>query len=366
MTVHLIDDISDLDRWLVPWSELLQNVSTENVFYDSIFLIPAIKHLASSGEVAIWILEDEGNLIALMPIKVEDGPKWMPGKILTNWLHLHCYLGNPLVRQGFEVEFLRRFYQWFGQRENRFSHARVFCWQWIQINSDLGQALGQGPESFPESYLIRKQKRPFYERGRDGAIALKENMSSKYRKEFNRKWNRLQDIGEVRFKSQSHVSDPDEWKQNFLTLEGSGWKGRQGSSIRSSEKETLFFDEIFRAGIEQNRVLTSCLYLNEKLIAGAFDLRSQQGSFCFKICYDEEHSKMSPGALLQLRFAEEVQQNEELDFVDSCSGSENTPLGRIWAGRIEIGNYISAGSGFYRDLMLKVGSRLVRRLKKLK
>ena len=86
---------------------------------------------------------------------------------------------------------------------------------------------------------------------------------------------------------------------DFLSLEASGWKGRNGSAIASLEKDREFFLEIAREGFRRRRLLMRSLNLNGQPIARA---RSR----CWprqrrKIAYDESYSRFSRACCWNLR-----------------------------------------------------------------
>lgn len=100
----------------------------------------------------------------------------------------------------------------------------------------------------------------------------------------------------------------------FVRIEGSGWKGMTGtrSAIGLDENVRQFYLSVARAFSRWSGVEINLLYAGQQAIAGQFVLRQGKHAFVLKIGYDEAHSKMAPGNLL---FEDVIRQYSQKDSI---------------------------------------------------
>jgi len=81
-------------------------------------------------------------------------------------------------------------------------------------------------------------------------------------------------------------------------IEASGWKGRNGTAILSSESRKQFFERFACSAWRDGTLRLSFLYINEVAVAFQFAIESSNSFWLFKIGYDENYEQCSPGNLL--------------------------------------------------------------------
>jgi CelD/BcsL family acetyltransferase involved in cellulose biosynthesis len=128
-------------------------------------------------------------------------------------------------------------------------------------------------------------------------------------------------------------------KKIAFEIEGSGWKGKRGSSILYNQKLHTFYNSYINEVNDKDIIRFGFLFLNEIPVAMVFGLEYQNRFWLLKIGYDEKYSKCSPGNLLiheTIRYAfDKGLRSYEL------LGSDE-PWKRIWA-KNNIRKYISLG-----------------------
>lgn len=84
-----------------------------------------------------------------------------------------------------------------------------------------------------------------------------------------------------------------------LEVEGSGWKGRQGTAILSSEDTRSFYWSVARAFHDTGELVVSSIALEGRVIA--FDLALLHGNryYLVKTGYDERFRSLAPGLVLR-------------------------------------------------------------------
>ncbi len=124
-------------------------------------------------------------------------------------------------------------------------------------------------------------------------------LKGRFKKEIRRKTKKLSELGTLHY---SHIPAPltAETFQDFLTLEDKGWKGKNGSSILRRDHLLKIYTSLTSVQKECFQMVNFNLYLDEKLISSSLCFQSQDRFYVFKIAYDEEYGKYSPGLLLRL------------------------------------------------------------------
>jgi CelD/BcsL family acetyltransferase involved in cellulose biosynthesis len=124
------------------------------------------------------------------------------------------------------------------------------------------------------------------------------------RKGLDRYLRRLKQFGEPRLKV--HAEYSDELFDEFVALEGSGWKGRQGSAIRCTASTLGFYREIMQQASNLGQLMLSSLSVNDTPVAMELAFVVGNQYFSPKIAYDEKYARCSPGQLLAKYCIEEL------------------------------------------------------------
>jgi CelD/BcsL family acetyltransferase involved in cellulose biosynthesis len=126
-----------------------------------------------------------------------------------------------------------------------------------------------------------------------------ENSPARYRsdrKRLKKYEGRLREVGEISFEVTRDFSEA--LFQEFLRLEGAGWKGQNGGAIRCNPVVTQFYREVLREAAQEGHLRLCSLSAGQRRVA--MELAFVVGNQCFspKIAYDEELSRCAPGQLL--------------------------------------------------------------------
>jgi hypothetical protein len=134
------------------------------------------------------------------------------------------------------------------------------------------------------------------------------------------------------------------WIEEFLRLEDGGWKGRENSALASNEAERSYFKTIAAEAFRQGRLAMLALRLDGRSIAFKIDFLAGRASFTFKIAFDENYSRYSPGMLLEVENVRRLHAQSQIEWVDSCTDPFNFMFNRLWLGRRTVQSLIvSAG-----------------------
>jgi len=334
--VRVFDGEADLTHLREAWDDLAASSVSPNPFYEAWMLCPALQSLRGQDPVqllTIWsAVGREEKLIGLLPIVRRSAYRGLPLSHIASWQHLHCFLSTPLVRKGSERACFQALFSWFDAQDG----AGLFF--------ELRQFAGDGPFwAALEPFLVESgrviDETDYHQRAVLASTVsseqyLRNALSGKRRKELTRQMNRLQEQGSVQVVSCS-VGDPIEpWIKSFIELERSGWKGREASALGSSAAQEQFFTAIIREAHQRGALYMSKLLLGERAIAMQCTFRSAEHGFAFKIAFDEEFARFSPGTHLELdKIAYALDRKSGLALYDSCAVPDHFMINRLWTER---------------------------------
>jgi len=132
------------------------------------------------------------------------------------------------------------------------------------------------------------------EPGCDYVLCSEFKPSSKHKQ----KRNNLQRTGLVAIE---HVTAPSEVPaafDDFLAVEASGWKGRNGTAVQSDPRVKDFYRAVAAAFADAGAIRVSTLRVEGHPIATSFALRGGRCLYLLKVGFDEGFAKFSPSFLL--------------------------------------------------------------------
>ena len=187
--------------------------------------------------------------------------------------------------------------------------------------------------------VFEQSRRPKLASELDGKAYLEQSVSSSTRKKLRQHRRRLSEQGAL---TTVIVSEPKAVRaalEEFLTLEASGWKGRQGTALLNDEADAAFMRGAVGALAERERASIHSLYLDGKPVSMQIVVRSGAAAFTWKTTYDEALHDFSPGALLFEDYTTTLLMDKSVAFVDSCSfddsgfmsaWTERQPIAELW------------------------------------
>jgi hypothetical protein len=145
----------------------------------------------------------------------------------------------------------------------------------------------------------------------------------KFRSHLRRSRRQLEEQGTVALKHFS-AADPAALER-FYELEGSGWKGQQGTAIQCDPRTRQFYDAVAQGAAGAGYLSLDFLELNGKPIAGHLGFSFRGRYFLSKAGYNEEYRRYGPGQLLVNEILQETPQRglREFDFVGPATWDES-------------------------------------------
>lgn len=150
--------------------------------------------------------------------------------------------------------------------------------------------------------------------------AYLETLSPKHRENIRKREKRARKMGEVSYETVSGGSGLDAALEDGLRIEGSGWKGKEGTAIRCRPDTLSFYTSLARRLAGRDTLELQFLRVGDKRVAFGYTLRHGAGRFMVKSAYDDEFGPISPVMLLIRSVLERAHEEgvREFDFLGGC------------------------------------------------
>ena len=349
------------------WQQLAARAVEANAFFEPWALQPALQAFAD-GQVQLLTVRHHGvnnaaaALVGLCPVTTASASR-LPIKYRSIWIHPECFLGTPLVDTA---------------------HVPATM---LAISAALtAKAIGRLPVLHSGGPVCRAMIDEVQEAGYqltardrhsrawcdiagagDANTYLDRVISHKHRKEQRRQWHRLCEM-QAELVELREGGDLPGWIEEFMALEVAGWKGGAGAALALDPRRGRYFRELCARAWPQGRLQFQALRLAGRAVAMKCNLLAAPGAFAYKICFDEQLSKYSPGTHLELfNVAQLYSLLPAVRWMDSCASRRRWLVDRMWSERRVIETLLIARSNSVRAALLHLPplmlglSRLFRR-----
>jgi CelD/BcsL family acetyltransferase involved in cellulose biosynthesis len=314
--------------WDAAWIDLAANASEPNPFAECWFMRPAVRHLhtnANDRMIGVW---RDGVLLGLMPVTAAKRYGRLPIRHAENWVHYHCFFGTPLVRAGAEVAFWQAVLRLLDEADWAANFLHI-------VGIDPTGPVLAGLQATRQADIVHRSERAMLRSDLAPAAYYEAHVRQKKRKEIRRLRSRLDELGIVEFNKLASSDPVDNWIHDFLALEASGWKGREGSALNDDPATQKFFTEAMSGAHRAGKLEMLRLMLDEKPIAMLVNFMTPPGAYAFKIAFDEDYARFSPGVLIKIENLKTLDRSD-IDWTDSCAVEDHPMINSLWAERREI------------------------------
>ncbi|MCW8278188.1 GNAT family N-acetyltransferase [Pseudomonas sp. PCH199] len=361
--IEVVRSLADAEPYIEAWEALAKAAVEPNVFYSPWALLSALEHLVGNKRfVLLFILRPTER--TMRPGFVIDGffPLFEPGACALLPLsearmvrHRYCFSVAPLLRSGHESGVMRSFVRWLHRHRKRYPLLR------------MRDAPADGPLADALRGALREEGRRFHEGahwqralmrlGDDAECYLERALSSKERREYRRRRNRLAELGDLRIRVlQPCGEDLAAWLAAFVKLEMKGWKGESQSALGSRPESRRYFEAVASAAYARGQLMMLEMSLDGRPLAMLCDFLAPPAAFAFKIAFDEDYAKYSPGALLILEYIHRRNELEErgIEWMDSCSNPDSVLINHLWLERKPLCTYMLSSGSPLADLWVSL------------
>ena len=332
---------SDLTpEWIAQWQELATRAVEPNPFFEPEFVLPAVRHLVTSGgEPFLATVSTGDRLRVIFPVQRGYRVRGIPAPHLSVWRHLYCFLGTPLV-DGEEMD--EAIDEVTDLLQSAGGRWRLLVLEWLgdhgPVASSVERALirsGRAPIRFP-SVARAISVRP-------DPLAPGHATSSRHRR-LKRTRRALERHAGADVEVVDRSADGAA-VERFLSLEAAGWKGRGSSAIASTPRHADFFREMCAGFTRMGRLRFLALEAGDHTIAMIVCIQAGDAIFYFKAAYDEAYGRFSPGGLLEMEAPGRLFADGGVRWIDSCADPRNELANRLMDQRRTVSTFIVPPKG---------------------
>jgi CelD/BcsL family acetyltransferase involved in cellulose biosynthesis len=329
------------------WTDLLRRTAEPNVFMD-----PALIGVAHDAD-------PEGGYRALLAWKNAGGHElltgiWtfaigrprrsvLPMQVMRMPAFAHGYLATPVIDRDCLDETLDSMLDGIAASSVL---PNIMALDTMGTDGPTYEALlrvlaarGSGP------CVFEQVQRPKLASDADGKAYLEKALSGSSRKKLRQHRRKLSEKGSL---ASSIATEPQAVRQaveEFLAMEASGWKGRQGTALASNEADASFMRGAVSALAEHGCATVHSIHLDGKPVSMQIVARAGAVAFTWKTAYDEAFHDFSPGMLLLEDYTAAFLADKSIGFVDSCS-FDDTGFMSAWQERQSVADiWIDARRG---------------------
>ena len=330
-------DLTAFSEWRIEWRELSARALEPNVFYDPAFALPAAPVFGNPSGVLVW--SKTGRLIGCFPARIER--RYGVLATLTGWTHPYAPFGVPLIDPDEADAAVAGFLD---HVETADKLPQLVLLPLIQRDGPFGTTLARvlarrGGAAVEYGTHARALLAPEGERTK-----YLENIAHKKLKELRRQRRRLDEKGAVAFVSTREPDAIAPALADYLMLEAAGWKGRGGTAARQNMDVLHFMQSAIAALGTEGRVRIDRLTRGNKPLAAGITLRAGDCAWFWKIAYDEEAARYSPGVQLSVDLTNDLLADASLARANSCATADHPMIDHLWGERLTLTDLLIAPS----------------------
>lgn len=264
---------------------------------------------------------------------------WRPFPILQTWRAPMMFSGMPLLDANAPHEALVAMLS----AARRSFGARAVLFRRIETGSAVARAFARAAAewSLPMQAIEPRACAALDAQG-DFETWFDATFPRKRRKEYRRLRSRLAETGRLESVMLEAGDSLDQWIEDFVALEQSGWKGRRGTAIGCDEHSRAFLRTALGELRRRGELAFWKLSLDGSPVAMLFALVGQGRAWLVKMAYDESHARFSPGVLVTLDATRELMRRGDIGLVDSCAVPNHPMIDHLWPGRLAVADLLVA------------------------
>jgi len=345
-SVFVFDQVEELAQFVPQWDALVSASADANAFYEAWMLLPALRSYNNQGDFRFALIfgpnpeAPSGPAVLYGFFPFERRPKYrgIPCPVLKLIKHKYMELCTPPVRRDLVAETVTILLDWL---ESEACDVPMVEFRFVAGEDRVIQELrSQLYQRRTPQYQSECSVRALFRPASDAETFLNFALAGKRRKEFRRLEKRLAESGRLEYRELAPAEDPAPWIESFLRLEAKGWKGEQGSAMALQDGRRSYFQEIGAEAHRSGKLMMLGLFFEDRPIALKCNFLTGCGSYAFKIAFDEEFSRFSPGVLLEIENVRRLHSIRGLSWMDSCAIPRHFMINRLWPERRTIDTFL--------------------------
>jgi CelD/BcsL family acetyltransferase involved in cellulose biosynthesis len=337
------------------WKELASRALVQNIFYEPEFALPASIPFGEGVELLVVTTEVSplSRMVGLWPVRRSRRRWGLPVSVLVGWTHPYAPSGVPLLdreQAANALGVLLRAGELFRDLPRRAFLSNIPDeGPFAELLSSLASTQNLRSQAFNQHTRAKLDAQP-------NDKYFDKTLSSRTQSKLRQELRRIHREGQVSFETIVEPQAVNEAIEDYIALEGRGWKGRTGTAISCSPQESEFLRRTAQALSGDGRIRIHRLRLNGSTLASSVTFLSPSMAWYAKISYDESQAKNSPGSHLVMHATEEFLRDPALDWADSCAPPDHPLMRKFWGESLLIANRLVDGTG--RDRLFKLSLQL--------
>ncbi len=325
-------NVNDATSIIEPWQALCDDLAEENPFFEPWALLPALQQFADQEVklACIWGGPGRQQLVGFAPMRIMRGYARLPVRHWATWMHRHCYYAAPLIRRGYEGAAMAALFELLCDGPHSQPMLRL-----PHLSSTGATAIAAATaadEDRRHHYQVGEFLRAMLVARGDAAPNREIGLSKKRTGKLQRLRKRLSAHGALSVRMLTDSPECSRWTEEFLALEGKGWKGQCGTSLNSFHREADWFRAATKGALEAGKLKFMRLDIDNRPIAMLVGWGAGAGC-SLKTCYDPEFARYSPGVLLEIENTKQLLCDPGFVMMDSCAASDQPMINSLWKGR---------------------------------
>jgi predicted N-acyltransferase len=321
ITVH---NFEDLRIHIDAWDKLASSVPQKNPYLLPAWIDAAFRHALAPDERWLCCFAYSGEQLAgVLPIITRPHPLLGPNYPLLRTFDKYAQSGEALLAPEHAAPALRAL---LAQIKSEFPKHLSLDMKAVRPSSPLWEAIGEGVDG----YTVRcGRHHSFSFLNVEGDLDVYMASLGSMRRNVKRYRKKLESRGEVSFKIERGHDAREDLFAEFLSIEASGWKGRNGTAIANRPESVAFYSTLVKNFAAQGHLEWHTIRVGDHLVAAEFGARFGSALFLTKTAYDEEFGDCRPGNILNAEVTQEAFLCPELTEINDMSDMEWHALWRM-------------------------------------
>jgi CelD/BcsL family acetyltransferase involved in cellulose biosynthesis len=349
-------DLSDVP--VMAWSDLVLRAGEANAFLQPGWALAIDAHATGRGgarALLAWDSPARRRLLGLVPVVSAWNSLMLPLPVLVGW-QPYAALTTPLLDGHAMADAARGLLIAAAQ-----DGAHALLLPSLPIDGAAARALRDAvPFGHPEPKAINCHQRALLDANGEPDAMLRTALGAKKLKELRRQRHRLADAGEVTLRVARTAAELTQALDAFLAIEAAGWKGARGTALATDPGDTAFIRQAVASLSEGGQIEILTLLRGDDPIAAGIVLRHLRRAFFFKMAYDEQVARLSPGVQLTLDLTRHLCADPEVDDADSVAVADHPMIDHVWPGRLAVADMlipVRAGAAGFHSLATMIEAR---------
>jgi CelD/BcsL family acetyltransferase involved in cellulose biosynthesis len=263
------------------------------------------------------------HLVGVWAFAIGRAPQSMlPVDVLTAAPMAHAYLATPVIDRSALDTTLEAMLACIADDAGL---PKIVALDAMTMDGATMQALGRVLAARGTApYLLGQGVRPMLASELDAKRYWEEALSSSSRKKLRQHRRRLAEKGALAYRVWAAPAEVERALEDFLKLEASGWKGRQGTALLSHAADAAYARAMVAALAARGEAAIHALTLDAQPVSMQLVLRAGPTAFTWKTAYDETWRDASPGMLLLEDYTATFLADDSIARVDSCAYDESS------------------------------------------